>query len=143
MSKTDPVTITVETVVHSPVEKVWEYWTDPEHIKQWNNASDDWHTPYAENDLKVGGKFVSRMEAKDGSFGFDFGGVYDEVSTNESIAYTLGDGRKVKIVFLRQENDTRIIESFDAEETHTVEMQQAGWQAILDNFKKYAESLKN
>ncbi|MGG3886247.1 SRPBCC family protein [Brevibacillus panacihumi] len=143
MSKTDPVTITVETVVHSPVEKVWEYWTDPEHIKQWNNASDDWHTPYAENDLRVGGKFVSRMEAKDGSFGFDFGGVYDEVSTNESIAYTLGDGRKVKIVFLRQENDTRIIESFDAEETHTVEMQQAGWQAILDNFKKYAESLKN
>lgn len=143
MSKTDPVTITVETVVHSPVEKVWEYWTDPEHIKQWNNASDDWHTPYAENDLRVGGKFVSRMEAKDGSFGFDFGGVYDEVSTNESIAYTLGDGRKVKIAFLRQENDTRIIESFDAEETHTVEMQQAGWQAILDNFKKYAESLKN
>lgn len=143
MSKTDPVTITVETVVHSPVEKVWEYWTDPEHIKQWNNASDDWHTPYAENDLRVGGKFVSRMEAKDGSFGFDFGGVYDEVSTNESIAYTLGDGRKVKIAFLRQENDTRVIESFDAEETHTVEMQQAGWQAILDNFKKYAESLKN
>lgn len=143
MSKTDPVTITVETVVHSPVEKVWEYWTDPEHIKQWNNASDDWHTPYAENDLRVGGKFVSRMEAKDGSFGFDFGGVYDKVSTNESIAYTLGDGRKVKIAFLRQENDTRIIESFDAEETHTVEMQQAGWQAILDNFKKYAESLKN
>lgn len=143
MAKTDPVTITVETVVHSPVEKVWEYWTNPEHIKQWNNASDDWHTPYAENDLKVGGKFVSRMEAKDGSFGFDFGGVYDEVSTNESIAYTLGDGRKVKIAFLRQENDTRIIESFDAEETHTVEMQQAGWQAILDNFKKYAESLKN
>jgi len=143
MAKTDPVTITVETVVHSPVEKVWEYWTDPEHIKQWNNASDDWHTPYAENDLQVGGKFVSRMEAKDGSFGFEFSGVYDEVSMNESIAYTMGDGRKVKILFLRQENDTRIIESFDAEETHTIEMQQAGWQAILDNFKKYAESVKN
>ncbi|HZG80847.1 MAG TPA: SRPBCC family protein [Brevibacillus sp.] len=143
MAKTDPVTITVETVVHSPVEKVWEYWTDPEHIKQWNNASDDWHTPYAENDLQVGGKFVSRMEAKDGSFGFEFSGVYDEVSMNESIAYTMGDGRKVKILFLRQENDTRIIESFDAEETHTIEMQQAGWQAILDNFKKYAESAKN
>lgn len=143
MAKNDPVTITVETVVHSPVEKVWEYWTDPEHIKRWNNASDDWHTPYAENDLKVGGKFVSRMEAKDGSFGFEFSGVYDEVSTNESIAYTMGDGRKVKIVFLRQENDTRIIESFEAEETNTIEMQQAGWQAILDNFKKYAESVKN
>lgn len=143
MAKTDPVTITVETVVHSPVEKVWEYWTNPEHIKQWNNASDDWHTPYAENDLQVGGKFVSRMEAKDGSFGFEFSGVYDEVSMNESIAYTMGDGRKVKILFLRQENDTRIIESFEAEETNTVEMQQAGWQAILDNFKKYAESAKN
>ncbi|RNB78569.1 SRPBCC family protein [Brevibacillus panacihumi] len=143
MAKNDPVTITVETVVHSPVEKVWEYWTEPEHIKQWNNASDDWHTPYAENDLKVGGKFVSRMEAKDGSFGFDFSGVYDEVSVNESIAYTIGDGRKVKIVFIRQENDTRIIESFEAEETNTIEMQQAGWQAILDNFKKYAESVKN
>lgn len=143
MAKTDPVTIPVETVVHSPVEKVWEYWTDPEHIKQWNNASDDWHTPYAENDLQVGGKFVSRMEAKDGSFGFEFSGVYDEVSMNESIAYTMGDGRKVKILFLRQENDTRIIESFEAEETNTVEMQQAGWQAILDNFKKYAESAKN
>lgn len=143
MAKADPVTITVETVVHSPVEKVWEYWTDPEHIKQWNNASDDWHTPYAENDLQVGGKFVSRMEAKDGSFGFEFSGVYDEVSMNESIAYTMGDGRKVKILFLRQENDTRIIESFEAEETNTVEMQQAGWQAILDNFKKYAESAKN
>jgi len=143
MAKTDPVTITVETVVHSPVEKVWEYWTEPEHIKQWNNASDDWHTPFAENDLKVGGKFVSRMEAKDGSFGFDFSGVYDEVSVNESIAYTIGDGRKVKIVFIRQENDTRIIESFEAEETNTIEMQQAGWQAILDNFKKYAESVKN
>lgn len=143
MAKNDPVTITVETVVHSPVEKVWEYWTEPEHIKQWNNASDDWHTPYAENDLKVGGKFVSRMEAKDGSFGFDFSGVYDEVSVNESFAYTIGDGRKVKIVFIRQENDTRIIESFEAEETNTIEMQQAGWQAILDNFKKYAESVKN
>ena len=143
MAKNDPVTITVETVVHSPVEKVWEYWTEPEHIKQWNNASDDWHTPFAENDLKVGGKFVSRMEAKDGSFGFDFSGVYDEVSVNESIAYTIGDGRKVKIVFIRQENDTRIIESFEAEETNTIEMQQAGWQAILDNFKKYAESVKN
>lgn len=135
-----PVTITVEAVVHAPVENVWSYWTEPKHITQWNNASDDWHTPFAENDLRVGGKFVSRMEAKDGSVGFDFGGVYDEVSLHESIAYTMGDGRKVKVAFARQDNDTRVVESFDAEETHPIEMQQAGWQAILDNFKKYAEA---
>ena len=142
MAAANPVTITVETIVHKPVESVWKYWTEPQHIMQWNNASDDWHTPHAENDLRVGGKFVSRMEAKDGSFGFDFGGVYDEVSLNESIAYTLGDGRKVKVAFIRQDNDTRIIESFEAEETNAIEMQQAGWQAILDNFKKYAETAK-
>jgi uncharacterized protein YndB with AHSA1/START domain len=140
MATSNPVTITIEALVHSPVESVWEYWTDPKHITQWSRASDDWHTPYAENDLKVGGKFVSRMEAKDGSFGFDFGGVYDEVSLHEGIAYTLGDGRKVKIVFIRQGNDTKIVESFEAEETNAIEMQQAGWQAILDNFKTYAEN---
>jgi len=137
-----PVMITVEAIVHSPVESVWKYWTEPKHITQWNQASDDWHTPFAENDLRAGGKFVSRMEAKDGSFGFDFGGVYDEVLINESISYTLGDGRKVKIDFIRQNNDTKIVESFEAEETHAIEMQQAGWQAILDNFKKYAENVK-
>ncbi|WNC16249.1 SRPBCC family protein [Brevibacillus brevis] len=142
METGSPITITVEAIVHCPVESVWKFWTEPKHITQWNNASDDWHTPYAENDLRVGGTFVSRMEAKDGSFGFDFGGVYDEVNLNESIAYTLGDGRKVKIAFIRQGDDTKIIESFDAEGTHTVEMQQAGWQAILDNFKKYAETAK-
>lgn len=142
MGTSNPVTITVETIVHSPVESVWKYWTDPKHITQWNMASDDWHTPYAENDLKVGGKFLSRMEAKDGSFGFDFSGVYDEVSINESISYTIADGRKVKNVFIRQDNDTKIITSFEAEETNTVEMQQAGWQAILDNFKKYVGTAK-
>ncbi|MFE5320680.1 SRPBCC family protein [Paenibacillus sp. NPDC056579] len=142
MAAANPVTITVETIVHKPVESVWKYWTEPQHIMQWNNASDDWHTPHAENDLRVGGKFVSRMEAKDGSFGFDFGGVYDEVSINESIAYSLGDGRKVKVSFIRQDNDTKIVETFDAEETNAVEMQQAGWQAILDNFKKYAEGVQ-
>ncbi|WP_337103039.1 SRPBCC family protein [Paenibacillus sp. YIM B09110] len=142
MGTSSPVTITVEAIVHSPVASVWKFWTEPKHIKQWNNASDDWHTPIAENDLRVGGAFVSRMEAKDGSFGFDFGGVYDEVSLNESIAYTLGDGRKVSISFIAQGDDTKIVESFEAEETNGVEMQQAGWQAILDNFKKYAESAK-
>lgn len=140
MEKANPVTITVETIVHCPVESVWTYCTEPKHITQWNHASEDWHTPRAENDLRVGGKFVSRMEAKDGSFGFDFGGVYDEVILNERIAYTLGDGRKVKIAFIRQDNDTRIVESFDAEETNAVEMQQAGWQAILNHFKTYAET---
>jgi uncharacterized protein YndB with AHSA1/START domain len=88
--------ISVENTVNAPVEKVWQYWTKPEHIIQWNSASDDWHTPYAENDLSVGGSFVSRMEARDGSFGFDFGGIYDAIITNEYIEYTLGDGRKVK-----------------------------------------------
>jgi uncharacterized protein YndB with AHSA1/START domain len=134
--------VTVETTVHTPVEKVWRYWTGPEHITKWNNASDDWHTPVAENDLRVGGKFLSRMEAKDGSFGFDFSGVYDEVRLNELISYTLGDGRRVEITFINQGNETKIIESFDPEKENPIEMQQGGWQAILDNFKKYIEISK-
>lgn len=133
-------TITVEATVNAPVEKVWELWTKPEHITKWNNASDDWHTPYAENDLRVGGRFSSRMEARDGSFAFDFGGVYDEVKTNEYIAYTLDDGRKVKISFQANGGATKVTESFEAEDTNPIEMQQGGWQAILDNFKKYTEA---
>lgn len=132
--------ITVEATVKAPVEKVWKFWSSPEHITQWNNASDDWHTPYAENDLRVGGKFTSRMEAKDGSFGFDFWGIYDVVVTNERIEYTLGDDRKVKIVFTDQGNATQVTESFEAENENSVELQQSGWQAILDNFRKYTES---
>ena len=132
--------ITVAATVNAPVEKVWEYWTTPEHITQWNNASDDWHTPRAENDLRAGGIFSSRMEAKDGSFGFDFGGVYDAVKNNEYIEYTLGDGRKVKINFTGDGSSTKVIESFEAESTNPVEMQKGGWQAILDNFKKYTEA---
>ncbi|MGG0174777.1 SRPBCC family protein [Gottfriedia acidiceleris] len=131
--------VTVETTIQAPVEKVWEFWTEPTHIKKWNSASDDWHTPIAENDLRVGGEFRSRMEAKDGSFGFDFGGIYDEVKKYEVIAYTLGDGRIVKITFKGKEDLTEVIETFDAEETNPVEFQQQGWQAILENFKKYAE----
>lgn len=142
MSTGSPVTITVETIVHIPAEKVWKYWTEPQHITKWNNASEDWHTPYAENDLKVGGKFVSRMEAKDGSFGFDFGGVYDEVKINESLSYTIEDGRNVKISFIPQDNSTQIIEHFEVEDTNEIEMQQAGWQAILDHFKRYAEAVE-
>ncbi|MFJ8259153.1 SRPBCC family protein [Peribacillus asahii] len=131
--------ITVETTVQASIEKVWKYWTEPTHITKWNTASDDWHTPFAENDLRVGGKFLSRMEAKDGSFGFDFGGIYDEVKLHEVITYTMGDGRKVKITFKGQENETEVIEIFDAEAENPIEIQQQGWQAILNNFKKYAE----
>lgn len=132
--------ITVETIVNAPVPKVWEYWTKPEHIKKWNNASDDWHTPHAENDLREGGSFSCRMEAKDGSFGFDFGGIYDAVRNNEYIEYTLGDSRKVKIIFAENGNTTQVTESFEAEDQNSIELQKGGWQSILDNFKKYTES---
>lgn len=140
METASKTVITVENVINAPVKKVWSYWTSPDHITKWNNASDDWHTPWAKNDLRVGGNFSSRMEAKDGSFGFEFGGVYDVVTKNEYIEYTLGDGRKVKVSFKTEGDTTRVIESFDAENTHPVEMQRSGWQAILDNFKKYTEA---
>jgi uncharacterized protein YndB with AHSA1/START domain len=132
-------TITVETLVNAPIDKVWEFWTKPEHITQWNNASEDWHTTRAENDLRIGGKFLSRMEAKDGSFGFDFEGIYDEVLTNEKISYTLLDDRKVTITFLPTENGVQIVETFEAETVNTLEIQKMGWQAILRNFKNYVE----
>lgn len=134
------IRVTVETSVKAPIEKAWKYWSEPEHIMNWNNASDDWHTPKAENDLQTGGKFSSRMEARDGSQGFDFEGVYDNVETNKLIEYSLGDGRKVKIIFSADGDQTRIIETFDVENTHPIQMQKAGWQAILDNFKKYIET---
>ncbi|HKH59518.1 MAG TPA: SRPBCC family protein [Flavitalea sp.] len=132
--------ITVQSTVKAPVEKVWQYWTAPEHITKWNNASDDWHTPFAQNDVRVGGKFLSRMEAKDKSMGFDFGGVYDEVKPNERIVYTMDDGRRVSVDFTSNGNETRVSEIFEAEDTHSIEMQQGGWQNILDNFKKHVES---
>jgi len=140
MATQEKTVLTVETTVNAPVEKVWEYWTKPEHIIKWNSASEDWHTPRAENDLRVGGNFSARMEAKDGSFGFDFGGTYDAVTTNKHIAYTIGDGRKVVIDFTPEGDGIKVVESFDAESTHSLEMQQGGWQAILDNFKKYTEA---
>lgn len=131
--------VTIETTVNAPVEKTWEYWTNPDHITKWNHASDDWHSPWAKNDLRKGGSFSARMEAKDGSMGFDFGGIYDEVRPHEYIAYTLGDGRKVDVRFSPEGEDTKVVESFEAESTHPVEMQRGGWQAILDNFRKYTE----
>jgi len=140
MEANTPVKITISTTVNTNPEKVWAFWTQPEHITQWSNASDDWHTPFAENDLTVGGKFKSRMEAKDGSMGFDFGGVYDEVVPHQLISYTIADGRKVRITFANTGMETEITEIFEAEGTNPVEMQQAGWQAILNNFKKYVES---
>lgn len=131
--------ITVTTTVHSPVEKVWEVWTSPVHIMHWNNASADWQTTFAENDLKNDGKFSSRMEAKDGSFGFDFWGVYDKVKQHEQIAYTMGDGRKANTSFTAEGNSTTVTTVFEAESENPVEMQRGGWQSILDNFKAYAE----
>ena len=131
--------ITVETLVNAPIEKVWEFWTKPEHITHWNNASEDWHTTRAENDLRIGGKFLSRMEAKDGSFGFDFEGIYDEVLTNEKISYTLLDDRKVTITFSPTENGVQVTETFEAETENKLELQKFGWQAILTNFKNYVE----
>jgi uncharacterized protein YndB with AHSA1/START domain len=132
--------ITIEAEVNAPVEKVWECWTKPEHITQWCQASDDWHCPKAENDIRTGGKFSSTMAAKDGSFSFDFGGVYTEVIENESIKYTMDDGRTAAITFIREDDKTFIEESFEAESMNSLEMQRGGWQAILNNFKKYTES---
>jgi uncharacterized protein YndB with AHSA1/START domain len=140
METAEKTSITIETTVKLPIEKVWKYWTSPEHIIHWNNASEDWFTPKAENDLREGGKFLYRMEAKDGSAGFDFGGVYDDIKTNELITYTISDGREVKISFRTNGIETKIAETFEVENTHPIEMQRTGWQSILNNFKKYTET---
>ena len=131
--------ITIETVVNAPVEKVWKYWSSPEHITQWCAAADDWHAPYADNDLREDGKFRTTMAAKDGSFSFEFEGVYTRVKEHRLIEYTMPDGRNVSTVFSEEGNKTRIIETFDPESQNPIEMQRTGWQAILDNFKKYVE----
>ena len=140
METKEKTLIAIEAIVNTPVEKVWKYWTTPEHITKWNFASDDWNCPRAENDLQVGRKFSFRMEAKDGSFGFDFWGTYDEIKTNELIAYTMGDERKAKITFTSNGNCVHITQIFEAENENPVEMQKGGWQAILNNFKKYTET---
>jgi uncharacterized protein YndB with AHSA1/START domain len=137
---TEKTKITVETTVNATAEKVWNFFNAPEHIIKWGSPSPDWHTTKAENDLRAGGNFLYRMEAKDGSFGFDFGGVYDEVKTNRLIAYTMGDDRKVKIIFTKEGNAIKVVETFEAETQNPIEQQQTGWQAILDNFKKYTET---
>jgi len=133
--------VTVEVVVNSDIDTVWETWVSPEHIKQWNNASDDWHTPHAEVDLREGGEFLSRMEAKDGSFGFDFRGMYQKIVPLQLIEYNIEDGRHVSIVFEATADGVKVTETFDPEETNPVAMQKKGWQAILNSFAKYVESM--
>lgn len=140
METTTKTRITVETTINAPVATVWNRWNAPEHITKWCFASDDWHAPYSENDLRNGGKIKTTMAAKDGSMSFDFEGVYSNVKENELIEYTIADGRDVQVKFLAQGNTTKVIETFEAENLNPVEMQRAGWQAILDNFKKYTES---
>ena len=140
METINKTSITVETTVNAPIEKVWNSWSDPAHITKWCQASDDWHAPYADNDLKTNGKFKTTMAAKDGSFSFDFGGTYSDVQEHKLIAYTIGDGRKVSITFTSQGNETKVVETFEAESQNPIEMQRGGWQAILDNFKKYTEA---
>jgi uncharacterized protein YndB with AHSA1/START domain len=134
------IKIEVHVIVDATIDKVWKTWTTPADIIRWNAASDDWHTTRATIDLRVGGNFMSRMEAKDGSFGFDFEGIFDEVIINDSIAYHLADDRKVKIKFTSLGNATKVTETFDAENTNSIELQKNGWQSILNNFKKYAET---
>lgn len=132
--------ITVQTTINAAIDKVWDFWTLPEHIKKWSFASPDWHTPYAENDLREGGKFKSTMAAKDGSMSFDFEGEYTLVKQNEAIEYIMTDGRKVEISFNETPDGVEIIESFDPETQNSEEMQRGGWHAILDNFKSYVEN---
>lgn len=134
--------ITVEVSLDAPIVKIWKYWTEPEYISRWNFASDEWCCPRATNDLRIGGKFNWRMEAKDGSTGFDFEGVYTVVEENKKLAYVLvgDDERKVSIEFVEQDSGCKIIETFEAEEENPLEMQKNGWQAILDNFKKCVEA---
>ncbi|MBI1184223.1 activator of HSP90 ATPase [bacterium] len=133
--------ITIETTVAANAAQAWNSYTQPQHMTQWNFANDDWCCPRAENDVRVGGMLNARMEAKDGSFGFDFGGTYSEVLPHEKLAYTLGDGREVLIVFTENNGQTHVKITFDAEQQNPADMQRAGWQAILDNYKKHTETI--
>lgn len=132
--------ITVSTVIGADKNLVWLFWTTPEHIENWNFASPDWHCPKAANDLQKNGRFTYRMEAKDGSMGFDMTGTYDAIRPKEHIAYTMDDGRKVSIDFLEENGSVTVVETFEPESQNPLEMQRQGWQAILDNFKKHVES---
>lgn len=131
--------ITVAVTINAPVDRVWSCFTEPQHIVRWNHASDDWHTPLAENDLNEGARFNYRMEAKDGSIGFNFTGTYNSIEPNHIIEYTLDDNRKVQLTFEEDNEATRVVETFEAEQSNSIELQREGWQSILNNFKKYAE----
>ena len=133
--------ITITTTVEASIEKVWDAWTNPIHITQWYQASDDWHAPYTDNDVRVDGTFKTTMAAKDGSFSFDLEGVYTKVELHKYIAYTLSDGRNVEITFNNEDGLVYIVESFDPESKNSHELQQQGWQVILNNFKKHVETL--
>jgi uncharacterized protein YndB with AHSA1/START domain len=133
--------IMVSAEINAPVAKVWETWTKPEHIMQWNHASDDWHCPAAANDLKTGGKLSATMAAKDGSFSFDFLAIHNEIKEHELLHSTMGDGRMWKTIFKADGDKTIVTERFEAESENTLELQQGGWQAILNNFKKYTETV--
>jgi len=139
MEAKDKIMITVQVKINAPVQTVWKCWTTPGDIVKWNHASDDWHTTFAEVDLVEGGKFNSRMEAKDGSFGFDFYGVYEKIVVNRLIECLLGDGRTMRVEFFALDDKTEVIETFEAETMNTIDLQRFGWLAILDNFKKYTE----
>ncbi len=139
MEQKERISITVETTVPVSPKLAWEYWTQPKHITQWNQASEDWHTPRAENDLRIGGKYSSRMESRDGKFGFDFWGIYDEVEPFSLLSSTLGDERKVRVAFEPVAEGTKITETFEAEGENTIELQRQGWQAIIDSFRRYVE----
>ena len=130
---------TVMTSVNADVEKVWEYWTNPKHIVQWNHASDDWHTPKAVNHVKVGAHFNFTMAAKDGSMNFDFEGTYIDVKHLQKISFAIVGGRKVHVLFAPIDGKITIVESFEPEHANSIEMQKSGWQSILDNFKKHVE----
>ncbi len=132
--------VKVETTIAAPIEKVWDCWTMPGHITQWNFATESWHCPAASNDLREGGRFNWRMEARDGSMGFDFLGAYTKVEPNALIEYMLDDGRNVQIDFNEMNGSTHVVERFDPDQSNPVDIQRAGWQAILDNFRKYVES---
>ena len=132
--------LTVKTNIRAPLDKVWDAFNKPEHIVNWNFASDDWHCPKSEIDFREGGQMVTTMAAKDGSFAFDFTATFDKISPNELVEYTIADGRKVIVTFSEENGIVTVQEDFEAESMNPEEMQQAGWQAILDNFKKYVEN---
>ena len=140
MPSTPPKKITVATTVQASIEQVWLHWTSPEHIIQWNMAAENWHCPTASNDLRAGGRFSYLMAARDESMRFDFCGTYDVVTRPKRIKYTLDDDRKVTVNFTEENGGTTVTEIFEAEKVNPIEVQQAGWQAILDQFKGYVES---